>query len=152
VRPVRLCTVLWLMTWMLVFPLFHVHPEGDHHHGEASHIHGGTIHTVFSQDLECEFQEIAHHSTCPEAEHQHLQASTHVGHALNHAELDFSLLSIPIERQLPKVGIVIAEVPSDGRTTTEQATVVASLQPDTPHNILFLSRILPLRAPPIQFL
>lgn len=152
VKPGRIMTVFWLTTWMLVFPLFHVHPEGDHHHGDASHVHGGTVHTVFSPDLECEYTETVDDTTCPETAHQHLQTSAHLGHALNHAELDFSLLTVPIDRPLPKPGIIIAEFPSDGSTTTDQAIVVAALQPDTPPNIVFLSTALPLRAPPFQSL
>ena len=137
---------------MLIVPFFHVHPEADHHHGDASHAHGGTIHTVFSPDLECEFTETVHDSTCPESVHQHLQANAHFGHALNHAELDFSLLPVPIDRPLPKPGIIVAEFPYDGSNTTDQAIVVAALQPDTPPNIVFLSTALPLRAPPVQSL
>lgn len=149
VTRVRILAVFWLTTWMLVIPFFHVHPEGDHHHGDASHAHGGTMHTVFSPDLECEFTETIHDSACPEAAHQHLQTGAHVGHALNHVELDFSLLTVPSDRPLPKLGIIIAEFPSDGSITTDQALVVAALQPDTPPNIVFLSTALPLRAPPV---
>ncbi len=142
----------WLTTWMLVVPFFHIHPEADHHHGDASHVHSGTIHTVFSADFECEFTETVHDSTCPEAAHHHLQTSALFGHALNHAELDFSLLTVPIDRLQPKPGIVIAEFPSDKSTTTDQAIVVAALHPDTPQNMVFLSTALPLRAPPFQSL
>lgn len=133
-------------------PLFHVHPEADHRHGDPSHVHGGTIHTVFSTDLECEYAETVHDPTCPKAVHQHLQARAHSGHALNHPEIEFSLLTVSIDRPLPKPGIIIAEFPSDGSTTTDQAIVVAALQPDTPPNIVFLSTALPLRAPPFQSL
>lgn len=144
--------LVWASIWMLIVPFFHVHPEADHHHGDASHAHGGTIHTVFSPDLECEFTETVHDSICPESAHQHLQANAHFGHALNHAELDFSLLPVPIDRPLPKLGIIVAEFRYDGSTTTDQAIVVAALQPDTPPNIVFLSTALPLRAPPVQSL
>jgi hypothetical protein len=40
---------------MLAAPLFHVHPEADHRHGEVGHVHGGTVHTVWSPDLDCEY-------------------------------------------------------------------------------------------------
>ena len=146
---VRILAIAWLTTWMLVVPFFHIHPEADHHHGDASHVHGGTVHTVFSADLECEFTETVHDSTCPKAAHQHLQSSAHFGHALNHAEFDFSLLTVSIDRPQPKPGIIIAEFPSDKSSTTDQAIVVAALQPDTPPNIVFLSTALPLRAPPV---
>jgi hypothetical protein len=137
---------------MLVVPFFHVHPEADHHHGDASHVHGGTIHTVFSPDLECEYQDAVHDSTCPEAAHQHLQAPTHSGHALNHPEIEFSLLTAPVDRPLPKPGVTVAELPVVGHTTAQRAVAVASLQPGSSQAILFLSTTLPLRAPPSQSL
>jgi hypothetical protein len=144
--------MFWLITWMLVVPLFHVHPEADHRHGEIGHAHGGTIHTVFSPDLECEYTKTVHDPTCPEAAHQHLQARAHPGHALNHPEIEFSLLTVPIDRPLPKPGITVAELPVVERTTAQRAVVVASLQPGSSHSILFLSTALPLRAPPFQSL
>ena len=142
--------LVWAMTWTMMVPLFHVHPEADHHHGDASHVHGGTVHTVFSSDLECEYAEIVHDPTCPEAAHQHLQARVHSGHVSNHPEIEFSLLIAPIDRPLPKLGITVAELPVVDRTTAQRAVVVASLQPGTSHTILFLSATLPLRAPPSQ--
>ncbi len=47
--------LVWAALWMLMVPLFHVHPEADHRHGESGHVHGGTVHTVWSPDLDCEF-------------------------------------------------------------------------------------------------
>ncbi len=148
----RVVVLVWASIWMLMVPLFHVHPEADHHHGDASHVHGGTVHTVFSSDLECEYAEIVHDPTCPEAEHQHLQARAHPGHAVNHPEIEFSLLSGPVDRPLPKLGIAVAELPVVEHTTAQRAVVVASLHPGAPKTILFLSTTLPLRAPPSQFL
>ena len=142
--------LMWASIWMLVVPLFHVHPEADHRHGDASHVHGGTIHTVFSPDLECEYTETVHDPTCPKAVHQHLQARPHPGHALNHPEIEFSLLTVPIDRPLPKPGITVAGLPVVERTTAQRAVIVASLQPGASHTILFLSTALPLRAPPSQ--
>lgn len=137
---------------MLVVPLIHVHPEADHRHGDASHVHGGTIHTVFSPDLECEYTETVHDPTCPKAAHQHLQARAHPSHALNHPEIEFSLLTVPIDRPLPKPGITVAALPVVERTMAQRAVVVASLPPGASHTILFLSTALPLRAPPSQSL
>ena len=133
-------------------PLFHVHPEADHHHGDANHVHGGTVHTVFSPDLECEYQDAVHDSTCPEAEHQHLQSRAHSGHALNHPEIEFSLLTVSIDRLLSKPGVTVFGLPVIERKTAQRGVVVASLHPDTPQTILFLSTTLPLRAPPFQSL
>ena len=132
-------------------PLFHVHPEADHH-GDASHVHSGTVYTVFSPDLECEYAQTVHDPTCPEVKHQHLQARVHPGHAVNHPEIEFSLLTVQVDRPLPKPGIAIAELPVVERTTAERAVVVASLHPGAPQTILFLSTTLPLRAPPSQSL
>ena len=148
----RVVILVWASLWMLMVPLFHVHPEADHHHGDANHVHGGTVHTVFSSDLECEYAEIVHDPTCPEAEYQHLQARAHPGHAVNHPEIEFSLLTVPVDRPLPKLGIAIAEFPVVERTTAQRAVVVASLHSGTPQTILFLSTTLPLRAPPSQSL
>ena len=52
----RAVVLTWASLWMLAAPLFHVHPEADHRHGEAGHMHGGTVHTVWSPDLDCEFE------------------------------------------------------------------------------------------------
>jgi hypothetical protein len=137
---------------MLIVPFFHVHPEADHRHGDASHVHGGTVHTVFSPDLECEYTETIHDPTCPEAAHQHLQSRVHSGHASNHPEIEFSLLTAPIDRPVPKPGIAVAGLPVDENITAQRVIVVASLQPWPSQTILFLSTTLPLRAPPSQFL
>lgn len=149
---VRILAMFWLTTWMLVVPFFHIHPEADHHHGDASHGHGGTVHTVFSPDLECEYTDDVHDLTCPEAAHQHLQARVHSGHTSNHPEIEFSLLTAPIDRPLPKPGIAVAGLLVAETLTAQRAIVVASLQPEPSQTILFLSTTLPLRAPPSQFL
>jgi hypothetical protein len=148
----RVVVLVWASIWMLMVPLFHVHPEADHHHGDASHVHGGTVHTVFSPDLECEYTETIHDPTCPEAAHQHLQARAHPGHVLNHPEIAFSLLTAPIDRPLPKPGITVTGLPVAENLTAQRAVVVASLQPDASQTLLFLSTTLPLRAPPSQSL
>ena len=141
---------VWASLWMLVVPFFHVHPEADHHHGDAGHVHGGTLHTVFSPDLECEYQDEVHDLTCPDAAHQHLQARVHSGHALNHPEIEFSLLTVSIDRPLPKQGMTVFGLPVVEQTVTQRAVAVVSLKLGTSHTILFLSTALPLRAPPSQ--
>lgn len=133
-------------------PFFHVHPEADHHHGDASHVHGGTVHSVFSQDLECEYTDDIHDPTCPEAAHQHLHALAHSGHAFNHPEIEFSLLTVPIDRPLPKPGMTVWGLPAVATTTVQRGVAIASFPPGTSHTILFLSTALPLRAPPSQSL
>lgn len=129
-------------------PFFHVHPEGDHHHGDVGHVHGGTIHTVFSPDLECEYQDDVHDPSCPDAAHQHHQARAHSGHALNHPEIEFSLLTVSIDRPLQKPGMTVFGLPIIEHAAGQRAVAVALLQPGPSHTILFLSTALPLRAPP----
>jgi hypothetical protein len=148
----RVLVLVWASIWMLMVPLFHVHPEADHRHGDASHAHGGTIHTVFSPDLECEYTDNIHDPACPEAAHQHLQVRAHFGHAFNHPEISFSLLTVPIDRPLSKLGITVSGLPVVESPSAQRAVAVASLQPGASHTILFLSTALPLRAPPSQSL
>ena len=132
--------------------LFHVHPDADHRHGDASHVHGGTVHTVFSPDLECEYTDDIHDPTCPEAAHQHLQARAHSGHAFNHPEIAFSLLTVPIDRPLLKPGMTVSGLSVVEGPSAQRAVIGASLQPGISRIILFLSTALPLRAPPSQSL
>ena len=142
----------WIMLWMIALPLVHMHPETDHRHGNSSHVHGGTIHAVFSPDLACEYTARVHDETCPEAAHQHLQASTHSGHAFNHPEIEFSLLIVPIDRPVAKPGITVFGLPVVESTAVQRAVSSASSQPVISPAVLFLSTTLPVRAPPSQSL
>jgi hypothetical protein len=89
----RLAVLMWVSLWMLSTPFFHVHPEADHLHGQAGHIHGGTVHTVWSPDLECEFDT---HGRVVRTGHPRsesaskLPPSAHVGDG--HPEFSLSLL------------------------------------------------------------
>ena len=89
----RMVVLVWASLWMLAVPLFHVHPEADHRHGQAEHVHGGTVHTVFSPDLSCEFSVYDHapvaatESRCP----LHLIAQPF--HGAEHFEIDLILAS-----------------------------------------------------------
>jgi hypothetical protein len=105
---------------------------------------------VFSQDLECEYRDDVHDPTCPEAAHQHLHALAHSGHAFNHPEIEFSLLTVPIDRPLPKPGMAVLGLPAVANTMVQRGVAVASFPPGTSQTILFLSTALPLRAPPSQ--
>lgn len=84
----------WAIVWLLVVPLIHVHPEIDHHHGEAGHVHAGTVHTIFSPDLDGEFDSshtqtgVVGHSTP-----NHLAVSGHPSHSSDYAELGFAFVS-----------------------------------------------------------
>ena len=91
----------WIIAWVIVFPLIHVHPDVDHAHGASHHSHGGTFHSVLSQDLPCENQESSHDqdsteestSIIPKISHSHF-------HHLGHPEFSFSVLTH--SKNLPK--------------------------------------------------
>jgi hypothetical protein len=146
----RTMILVWAMTWTIMVPLFHVHPEVDHRHGNGNHVHAGTAHTVFSPDLECEYTDYVHDLTCSEAAHQHLQVSAHSSHAFDHPEIEFSLLSTPIDRPVAKPGITVSGLPVVKSIPVQRAVSSASSQPVISLTVLFLSTALPLRAPPSQ--
>jgi hypothetical protein len=88
-----MAVLLWVSVWMLVVPLFHVHPEADHRHGEAGHAHGGTVHTVWSPDLDCEF---ANHENHEET----VSSPAHFAHSGDrHTEFGLSLLTDSTDRK-----------------------------------------------------
>ena len=89
----RIAVLLWVSVWMLLVPLFHVHPEADHHHGEVGHVHGGTIHTVWSPDLDCEF---ANH----ENDEETISGPAQFAHSGDgHTEFGLSLLTDSTDRK-----------------------------------------------------
>ena len=140
----------WVVVWMLAVPLFHVHPEADHHHGEAGHVHGGTVHTVFSPDLDGEYDD---HQRAIDgfgsASPSDVAISGHLSHALETAELGFSFLSDSTDRKLPKplfVHVLVIE-----STNKDMAVVPGpSVAQDRvfPLSPTFLTRDIPSRAPP----
>src|SRR5438128_2704241 len=48
-----ICT--WATIWLVAIPLYHVHPDANHHHNESGPHHGGIAHSIFSGDLDGEF-------------------------------------------------------------------------------------------------
>ena len=137
----------WVALWMLAAPLVHIHPEADHHHGEAGHVHGGTVHTVFSPDLSCEFSVSDHapvaatESRCP----LHLIAQPF--HGAEHPEIDFIFAS----SAEPQVGKGTAlDVAAHSFYMNQPAKTHADWQPqpDFPLATLSLTASLPSRAPP----
>lgn len=104
-RTARLDRILraWAVLWLLAFPLFHIHPETDPHHGEAGHVHAVAVHTVFSGDLEGEFdhhRESAEHAPPTDSA---LALSAEGPHAWKaDPELSFSLLNDATDRKLAK--------------------------------------------------
>jgi hypothetical protein len=87
----RLAPVLirvWVVLWVLSVPLFHIHPELAEASGLAGAVRSGTVHTVFSGDLDGEF------TPHKAAAHPATDRSFHLSHTwFEHAELGFSLIT-----------------------------------------------------------
>ena len=144
----RVVLVSWVILWMLMVPLFHVHPETDHRHGNTSHVHGGIVHTVFSPDLACEHTTRIHDSSCLETDHQHFQTSGHFGHAFIHPEIEFLLLGASNDHSVGKPELTAAGLREVGSPPVQRVVSAALSLPVVSHTVLFLSTGLPLRAPP----
>lgn len=144
----------WAILWLIAIPLFHIHPEIDPHHGQGGHIHSGTVHTVFSGDLDGEFghhHDMAEDSIVPDSSGWLLSAESPHGWKAD-PELGFSLLNDSSDRKLFKslstailfVVHPIAPVPIR-RDLLEQGG------PSALFSVLFVSKI-PARAPPSPLL
>ena len=137
----------WVIVWMLAVPVFHVHPDTDHH-GEAGHIHGGTIHTVFSSDLDGEYDHQHATDGFRHSTSSHLALSDHPSHSLDNAELAFSYLTNSIDRK-PLKPLSLHGLTVEPCKITEFAPPI----PDTHHLVIspsrtFLTPDIPSRAPP----
>jgi hypothetical protein len=131
--------LLWVSVWMLAAPLFHVHPEADHRHGEVGHVHGGTVHTVWSPDLDCEFDN--HEDTVGG-----LAQFAHSGGG--HTELGLSLLTDSTDRKsLKPIGslALVGEAVED--LEPAPASFGAPHRESSPYHRFIASNIL-TRAPP----
>ena len=144
----RIVVLVWVSLWMLMVPLFHVHPEADHRHGDASHVHGGTVHTVFPQDLPGEFSFYDHasvihnESRCP----LHLIAQPH--HGFEHFEIDVVLAS-SAEPQVGKGTALDVAAHSSHAPPPARLHAVWQPQPSPSLTNIFLTTSLSTRAPPI---
>lgn len=134
---------------MLAVPLFHVHPEADHRHGEAGHVHGGTIHTVFSLDLEGEYDD--HHHTIDSSGHSTPipdALSDHSSPAAGFAELAFTFLNDSTDQKLPKpIGSPLIVVESIAIIASAPTSSIVQRSESTPRHTFF-TRDIPSRAPP----
>ena len=85
----------WLVVWVLVIPLIHIHPEIDHAHGTHDHFHSAQYHSLFSEDHLHEFHGHAH----PVPSHLSGTSSESIeddhlfDHIFQHPEIGFSLLN-----------------------------------------------------------
>lgn len=89
----RIMVLVWASLWMLAAPLIHIHPEADHRHGADDHKHGGTVHTVFSPNLPCEFLVYKHASVADDESRCPLHLIAQPLHGLEHLEIDMVLAS-----------------------------------------------------------
>lgn len=144
----RLAVLLWLSMWVLMVPLFHVHPEADHRHGEAGHVHGGTVHTVWSPDLDCEFD--THQSDRTEQPAQDAVANlarfSHVGDG--HSEFTFSLLSDSSDRKQIHPFPTQALAAADATISDSDASIGRDTQTTCVSSSIRFLHDLPSRAPP----
>ena len=144
----RVVVFVWVSLWMLAAPLVHIHPEADHHHGDPSHVHGGTVHTVFSPDLNCEFSAYNHASVAEDESRCPLHLIAQPLHGAEHLEIDLALAS--------------SAVPQFGKGTNLDVAVHSfhAHPPARPHAVwqprpspsltnLFLTANLSSRAPPL---
>lgn len=137
----------WIIIWMLAVPLFHVHPEADQHHGEAGHIHGGTVHTVFSPDLDGEFS--SPRNTAAEARPaSQVTISSHPSHASDYAELGFSFVSDSTDRSLPKPLITAMFLIAPPAHLVLTAKHSVNVDQTRSQSLALFTRDIPSRAPP----
>src|SRR5262245_29831008 len=144
----RVMVVVWTAIWMLAAPLFHIHPEADHQHGAAGHVHGGTVHTVFSQKLPCEFSVYDHASVAGKESHCPLHLIAQSLHVLEHFEIDLVLAS-SAELQVGKGTTLDVAAHSFHPNPPTQPHAVWQSQPILSLTNVFLTTSLSSRAPPI---
>ena len=144
----RVMVVVWASLWMLAVPLVHIHPEADHRHGAADHLHGGTVHTVFSPKLPCEFLVYDHASVAGDESRCPLHLIAHPPHGLEHFAIDVVLAS----SAEPQVGKGTAlDVAAHLSHAPPPARFAAGWQPQPGPSLtnLFLTTSLSSRAPPL---
>ena len=94
----------WAVIWMFLVPWIHIHPGTSHHHGAAGqHFHDGIVHSVFSPDLDEEYDD--HHQATDGIEHgdlNHRAVSNHPSQVSEHAEFGFLFLHDSTDRNLVK--------------------------------------------------
>ena len=143
----RMAVLAWAALWMLAAPLVHIHPEADHHHGEPGHLHGGTVHTVFSPDLSCEFASYDHGSVAAKESSCPLHLTAHPFHGAEHLEIDFVLAS----SAGPQVGKgTPLDVAAHSFSANQPIRAPAAWRPQPNLSLMNLSLAtsLPSRAPP----
>mgnify|MGYP006871804270 CR=1 FL=1 len=88
-RRFRALSALWLIFWMLVIPLFHVHTDADQRDGKQ----GGAFHTIFTPALDGEYGHPVHAHDAPMIQPLGFPFLNAFSGLLGHPELGFSFLS-----------------------------------------------------------
>lgn len=146
-RWTRLAVVTWAALWMLAAPLVHIHPEADHRHGDPGHVHGGTVHTVFSPDLSCEFSSYDHAPVAATETRCPLHLIAHPFHGAEHFEIDVILAS-SAEPQVGKGTALDVAAHSFYANQRLRPPAQWQLQPSPSPTNRFLTTGLSSRAPP----
>ena len=144
----RMLVLVWVSIWMLVAPLVHIHPEADHRHGAADHLHGGTVHTVFSPNLPCEFSVYDHASVADDESRCPLHLIAQLPHGLEHFEIDLILAS-SAEPQVGKGTALDVAAHFSHAPPPARLHAVWQTQPRPSLTNLFLTTSLSSRAPPL---
>src|SRR5262249_9394370 len=129
----RACVLLWASLWMLVVPLFHVHPGVDHRHGGGTHAHGVAVPTLLSLDLDREFDD---HPNCGSSQEAAAKPSPLHHPSLSfthHPEVGFALLNDSSERKVFKPFLIPA------------FAIDTSLVPNTDRQIRIATHSIPFR-------
>ena len=140
--------LVWLSIWMLIVPLVHVHPDADHRHGVSDHRHGGTVHTVFSKDLTCEFSVHDHTLVATHESHSPFHVVAHPRHGLEHLEIGLVLGSSTEPQSGKGTPLdVAAHFVQPIEHSIHELSRLAEVAPSPPIG-LFLATAHPSRAPP----
>lgn len=138
---------VWVVLWVLFVPLFHIHPELAESSDHTGAMRSGTVHTVFSGDLDGEFT--PHEA----ASHPVADKSAHLSHTwFEHAELGFSLITDSHHRTDLKPLLIQIMVLPIGETAIIHGHEVAAEQLVAIPTSTVFSHTLPSRAPPLLLL
>ncbi len=150
-KIVKRVSYIWLVLWLIAIPLVHIHPEADHAHGAQGHNHEGMFHSVFSQDLACEFHN--HHAADPSLAEEivaSLSSCQHAhAHQLTHDEIGFSLLSGSSNDSFTDDESPLFFLSSPGLSQLNAHVGNHSLSPERPPPYQLLETTHRIRPPPI---
>jgi hypothetical protein len=137
----RLFFLPWMVTWVLISPLFHIHTlDAQENHCVSPNF---LIHTVFSPDLPGEY---SHPSNVPQADTQE-NRSTLATHFLHYYEEPLSLFSKNHSKEDKKTGLVSKSnlLPSKDFLLNGGRIVIPDIVLPPP---IVQAYSVPLRAPP----